>query len=39
MTNHDIESMKLIKNIIEPSGLINQGTLLDWQTKGEFDEI
>jgi D-lactate dehydrogenase (cytochrome) len=29
MTNHDIESMKIIKKIIEPSGLINQGTLLD----------
>ncbi len=29
MTNQDLESMKLIKKIIEPSGLINQGTLLD----------
>ncbi|MBI9011547.1 MAG: FAD-binding oxidoreductase [Clostridiales bacterium] len=29
MTHRDIESMKTIKKIIEPSGLINQGTLLD----------
>ncbi len=29
MTDQDIESMKTIKKIIEPSGLINQGTLLD----------
>ena len=29
MTNRDIESMETIKKIIDPFGLINQGTLLD----------
>lgn len=29
MTDQDLESMKTIKKIIEPSGLINQGNLLD----------
>lgn len=29
MTFNDLESMKIIKNIIEPSGLISKGNLLD----------
>ena len=29
MSDDDIKSMKIIRKIIEPSGLINQGTLLD----------
>jgi D-lactate dehydrogenase (cytochrome) len=29
MSQHDLDSMDLLKKIIEPRGLINQGTLLD----------
>lgn len=39
ISEKDLDSMRVIKKIIDPSGLINQGVLLDSESKGGFDGI